>query len=177
MQFALSPNLAIRGLIPNMMQWQGPLPGAGGGAATPTSGNNYLFTATQLLIKNVETNRYYVLFVTFPPGQEGLLHETEVVAPVAAGAVPNSGVNFEFTADGFLRLKHETSATFHTIWTWDGLQIVVNSGVASNPGVFAPGGNNYRFISNQLQWSDASNGLWYTMQLVGPHGNQQLELI
>lgn len=177
MKFALSPNLALRGLIPNLLQWQGPDPGAGGGAAIPASGTNYLFTATQLLIRNVETNRYYVLWVTWPAGAEGLLHETEVVSPVAAGAVPDSGVNFEFTADDFLRIKHETSATFHNIWTWDGLQIVVEVGVASNPGTFSAGGNNYRFISNQLQWNDASNGGWYTMQLVGPHGNQQLELI
>lgn len=175
MRLAISPHLVLRALIPNTLQWQGPDPG--GVAAPPSAnGNNYVFTATQLLIKNYETNRYYVLEVTWEPGTEELKYETEVVTPTPAGAIPDDGVNFEFTADGYLRIKHESLGTYHNLNTWLGLQTVVGAGVASNPGTFAAGGNNYRIVNNTLQFLDEANGQYYTLWLVGEHGAQQVEL-
>lgn len=176
MNQSLSPFLVLRALIPNTLQWQGPTPG-GGAAAPGTTGNNYIFTATQLLIKNVETDRYYVLEVTWPAGVEGLKFETEVVAPTPAGAIPDTGDNYEFTADGYLRFKHETEATFHTLTVWNGLQEVVGPGNASNPGTFAQAGLNYRFIGGNLQFLDEFAGGGYrTVYLVGPDGAQMLEI-
>lgn len=175
MNLALSPNLVLRGLLPNLMQWQGPDPG--GVAVTPSAnGVNYVFTATQLLIKNYETNRYYLLQTTWEPGVEELKYETEVVTPTPAGAIPNSGTNFEFTTTGYLRIKHESSGNFHTLTTWNGLQTVVGPGVASSAGTFAAQGNNYRFVSNTLQFLDEGNGQYYTLWLVGQDGAQQTEL-
>jgi hypothetical protein len=175
MKFALSPNLVFRGLLPNLMQWQGP---SGNGVIAPpaVTGNNYLFTATQLLIKNAETNRYYVLEVAWPPGQEELRYEVEVVTPTPAGAIPDDGVNFEFSADGYLRFKHESLTTFHDLQTWNGFQTAVGAGVAANPGTFAQFGTNYRIIGNNLQFLDAANGNYYTLWLVGQHGAQQTDL-
>lgn len=174
MNLALSPNLVFRALLPNTMQWAG----NDFGPATPPSanGNNYVFTATQLLIRNYETNRYYLLQTTWEPGVEELKYETEVVTPTPAGAIPDSGTNFEFTADGYLRIKHESSGNFHNLTTWNGLQTVVGPGVASNAGTFASQGNNYRFSSNTLQFLDEGNGQYYTLWLVGQHGGQQTEL-
>lgn len=175
MNQALSPFLVFRALIPNTMQWQGPI--SGGVAAPPSAtGSNYIFTATQLLIKNYETDRYYLLEVTWEPGAEELKYETEVVAPTPAGAIPDSGVNFEFTADGYLRFAHESLGTFHNLNSWMGLQTVVGPGNASNAGTFAAAGNNYRIIGNALQILDVGDGLYYTIWLVGQDGAQQIEL-
>lgn len=163
-------------MLPNLMQWQGPLPG---GTPNPAgvSGNNYLFTATQLLIKNVETNRYYVLEVTWEPGVEGLRYDVEVASPTPAGAIPDDGVNYEFTADGYLRFKHESAATYHNLTVWNGLQEVVGPGNASNAGTFAAAGNNYRIIGGNLQFLDEAAGGFRTIQLVGQHGAQMLEIV
>ncbi len=176
MNQSLSPFLILRALIPNTMQWQGPDPAGGGAVTPPATGNNYLFTATQLLIKNYETNRYYVLQTTWEAGVEELKYETEVVTPTPAGAIPNSGVNFEFTADGYLRIKHESSGNFHNLNTWSGLQTVVGPGVASNAGTFAANGNNYRFSGSNLQFLDEMDASYYSLWLVGQHGAQQTEL-
>jgi hypothetical protein len=175
MNQALSPFLVLRALLPNTMQWQGPDP-SGAVAAPSATGTNYIFTATQFVLKNYETSKYYLLQVTWPAGQEELMYVTEVVTPVAAGAIPNSGANFEFTTDGYLRFKHELNATFHNLFTWNGLQTTVGAGVASSAGTFAAGGNNYRIVNSTLQILDAANGNYYTPWLVGGDGFQQLEL-
>lgn len=175
MNQSLSPFLVLRAFIPNTLQWQGPT--AGGTAAPPSAtGQNYLFTATQLLIKNYETGLYYVLEVAWEPGIEELKYETEVVSPVAAGAIPDDGDNFEFTTDGYLRFKHESLGTFHNLNTWGGLQTVVGPGVASDAGTFAQAGNNYRIIGNTLQILDEFDGTYYAIWLVGQAGAQQIEL-
>lgn len=143
------------------------------------AGINYTFTGTQLLIHNSDEDKWYELWVAGAAGLEVLDFNTEQVAPVAAGSPPNSGINYEFTDDGYLRFKNLDTATFHTVdlFTEDGERSFrIDGGEASNPGVFAAQGNNYRFIGNTLQLYDAVTLTYHFFDLRGSAGDQVLEI-
>lgn len=173
---ALLPNPVWQGLLPYLLV-------TGAGASVPAQGINYTFTATQLLIKNVDENKWYELWVAGNPNEEVLDFNTEQVAPVPAGAPQNSGTNYQFTADGYLRFKNLDTATYHTLdLATEPIdnEVVFNvaAGVASNAGVFAAQGNNYRFIGSTLQLYDSVSTLYHTIDIVGTSGvDASLEIL
>lgn len=145
--------------------------------AIPVAGNYYFFTATQFLLRNIDTGRYYLLQAWGDNTTAQLLYETEVVSPVAAPSIPHEGDNFEFTADGFLRIKHESSGNFHTldIKSDSGAkQTLLRTGVGSDAGSFAASGNNYLFSAGILLFKDVDTLDLSTLALAGPHGEQQI---
>lgn len=170
-------------LLPEPVWEHGLLPrprdtGAGGGGV-PAAGTNYTFTATQLLIHNSDEDKWYELWVAGAAGEEVLDYNTEQVAPVAAGSPPNSGTNFEFTDDGYLRFKNLDNTNRHTVdlFTEDSERTFrIDGGEASNPGVFAAQGNNYRFIGSTLQLYDPVTLTYHAFDLKGPAGDQVLEI-
>lgn len=141
---------------------------------------NYLFTATQLLLRNIETNRYYLLQAYGGNATAQLLYETEVVDPVAAVMIPNSGVNFEFTVDGELRIAHESSGNFHApyvVTDTGAAQTWLGTGVPSNPGSFSTTGLNFTIVGSTLFLNNLIAGEPRVPVLVGAHGAQSLELL
>jgi hypothetical protein len=142
--------------------------------AIPQSGDNFMFTATSLLIKNVDENRWFKLFVTGSAGLEQLDMSTEVVGPVAA-APSVTGDNYQLATGVILKWKHDVNAAYHRFdWYDDGLGFELGAGGASSPGSLAVSGLNYRFLSNRLQFKDLNSGIYYTPVLVGLVAEQQL---
>lgn len=153
-------------------------------AAVSPSGTNYIFTATQLLLKNFDTGRYYLPEATWPDPDQQLKFVTEVVNPVPAGPppgdVPVAGINYQFNNDGDLVIKHDTSGLYHR-WDVDFqddffniLQEGQGSAVAS---AFSSNGRNYRFVGNTLFIKSLNDGSLHAPILRGPHGEQWLVLL
>lgn len=142
--------------------------------AVPQSGDNFIFTATSLLIKNVDQNRWFKLFVTGSAGLEQLDFSTEVVGPVAAAPIV-TGDNFQFADSTILRWKHDTSGNFHQFnWYDDGAGAEIGAAATSDPGSMQPSGINYLFTATQLRFKDLQSGRYFAPALYGPVASQQL---
>lgn len=155
--------------LATLMQNFNVLPGS-----IPQQGDNFMFTATSLLIKNVDQNRWFKLFAVGSAGIEQLDYSTEVVGPVpAAPAV--TGDNYQLATGVILKWKHDVNAAYHRFhWYDDGLGFELGAGDASSPGATDVSGINYRFLASRLQFRDINSLVYYTPVLVGAVAEQQL---
>lgn len=139
----------------------------------PQSGDNFMFTATSLLIKNVDENRWFKLFVVGSAGIEQLDYSTEVVGPVAA-APAVTGDNYQLATGVILKWKHDVDAAYFRFhWYDDGAGFEFGTKDASSPGSTDVQGINYRFLSSRLQFRDINSLVYYTPVLHGPVAEQQ----
>jgi hypothetical protein len=153
----------------SLMGQFGVLPGA-----IPQTGDNFMFTATSLLIKNVDENRWFKLFAVGSAGIEQLDYSTEVVGPVAA-APAVTGDNYQLATGVILKWKHDVNAAYHRFdWYDDALGFELGAGDASSPGSTAVSGINYRFLATRLQFKDPVTLRYYAPILYGPVAEQQL---
>jgi hypothetical protein len=153
----------------SLMGQFGVLPGA-----VPQQGDNFMFTATSLLIKNVDENRWFKLFAVGSAGIEQLDYSTEVVGPVAAAPIV-TGDNFQLATGVILKWKHDVNAAYHRFdWYDDALGFELGAGDASSPGSTAVSGINYRFLATRLQFKDPVTLRYYAPILYGPVAEQQL---
>lgn len=164
--FALMPNPVFQGLLPFLFTAAPP-------GTVQASGVNFLFTATSLLIKNVDEGKWYKPFVVGAAGVEQLDFGTEVVSPVAVLPAV-TGDNYQFATGAILRIKHDSSGNYHRYdWYDGGTGFELAAGVASSPAVsVTTPGTNYRFVGAVLQFKDLSGG-WFVPALVGPAASQQ----
>lgn len=162
------PNPVWQGLLPFLLE------SVSAPGSAPSSGDNFLFTATSLLIKNTDENKWYKPFVVGPAGSEQLDFGAEVVSPVPV-APSVTGDNYQFAVGDILRIKHDTSGNYHRYdWYDGGIGFELAAGAASNPAAsVAVTGTNYRFISNRLYFRDLTTGGYFAPVLVGPAASQQ----
>jgi hypothetical protein len=147
----------------------GVLPGA-----IPQSGDNFMFTATSLLIKNIDEDRWFKPFAVGSAGIEQLDYSTEVVSPVAA-APAVTGDNYQLATGVILKWKHDVNAAYHRFdWYDDAAGFELGAGEASSPGSTATSGINYRFLTIRLQFKDPVTLRYFAPILYGPVGIQQL---
>jgi hypothetical protein len=150
----------------------GVLPGA-----VPQSGDNFMFTATSLLIKNVDQNRWFKLFVVGSAGIEQLDYSTEVVGPTPAAPIV-TGDNFQFATGVILKWKHDVNAAYHRFdWYDDAAGFDIGAGGASSPGSAAASGINYRFLTTRLQFRDPVSLRYFAPVLYGAVATQQLGIL
>ncbi|HMJ65559.1 MAG TPA: hypothetical protein VK615_09425 [Candidatus Binatia bacterium] len=107
-----------------------------------------------------------------------------VTSPVYVPAtfVPVSGNNFQYNA-GKLQLKNTDTGLYHTLWVVGAVgqeQTQLDQpgdGAIVVSGLVPIYGNNYRLKNGYLQFKNSDTGLYHTLNVAGPVGFEQLNIV
>ena len=153
------------------------------GSTVLAEGDNYLFRAEEgrdFVLKDADNYEYQVNIVGADGAEQLSILDGQPPGTYNPRAlpVPSDGSFYEFSADGYLKLKNEADSNFHYLFAYNETPSIETPGVASNPaaGNFPASGLNFKFENNKLYFWDQLLLAWKYPTVVGDASRQNAVL-